>query len=119
ALVRVTSSGILKWSWTPVPLLRGSFVAKYIPPAETLTDSVPCSGALEFRTDTLSGMASLRRSVRRRSIGSMEDNPPQIRESQCQNDTGGKKRGTDVKPLPACPSRPPTVPHHCNPNFPG
>jgi len=78
-----------------VPRLTGRFVAKYIPPAETLTDSVPCPGALEFRTDTLSGMASLSRSVRRRSIGRMEDNPQEQRELQDQNDIGGKK-GDDV-----------------------
>ncbi len=55
--------------------LNPRFVSKYIPPAERLTDSVPCPGAVEFRTETLSGIARLRRSVRRRSIGYMEDNP--------------------------------------------
>jgi hypothetical protein len=86
-----------------VPRRRGRFVTKYIPPAETLSDSVLCSCALEFRAETLSRIPRLKRSVRRRSIVCMNDDPLRIREIQDQNDRGFFC--ADLRSTPAFPAR--------------
>src|ERR1700739_795251 len=61
-----------------------------MPPEERLSDSVVRNGAVEFRAEMRSPILSSSRSVRRRSVGFMEDTPqedPRGRHSLDRADT--------------------------------